>query len=108
MMSNFKKVWAQIRFAQEKMQKVNLFETDNFFCDLYCLEPGQLQKPHSHQDADKVYFVLEGSGAIQIGSEERIVHENEICLAEAGLQHGVANNTDQRLTLLVFMSPNPN
>ncbi|MCG8607073.1 cupin domain-containing protein [bacterium] len=90
------------------MQKINLFETDHFFCDVYCLEPGQVQKLHSHQNADKVYFVLEGNGIIQIGSEERIVQKNEICLAPAGQQHGVRNNTDQRLSLLVFMSPNPN
>ncbi|MFT5475087.1 MAG: hypothetical protein ACI8Y8_000416, partial [Planctomycetota bacterium] len=31
------------RFRPEKMQKVNLFETDQMFCDIYCLEPGQAQ-----------------------------------------------------------------
>jgi len=33
------------RFAPGKMQKVGLFSTPGFFLDLYCLEPGQAQKP---------------------------------------------------------------
>ncbi len=34
------------RFSPEKMQKVGLFSSEGFFLDLYCLEPGQTQKPH--------------------------------------------------------------
>lgn len=28
------------KFEAAKLQKINLFETERFFCDLYCLEPG--------------------------------------------------------------------
>ena len=107
-MSYFKNIQSQLRFSAEKMQKSNLFETGNFFCDLYCLEPGQVQKTHTHAGADKIYFVLDGHGTIQIGDEEKIVEQNEICLAESGLIHGVKNTSNERLTLLVFMAPNPN
>ena len=87
-MSHFKNIPSQVRFSAEKMQKVNLFKTENFFCDIYCLKPGQVQKPHTHAGADKIYFVLEGQGTIQIGNEEKIVGKNEICLAESSLVHG--------------------
>ena len=107
-MLHFKNIPSQVRFSAEKMQKINLFETGNFFCDIYCLEPGQIQKPHTHEGADKVYFVLEGQGTIQVGKEEKAVGKNELCLAESGLVHGVKNTSDERLTLLVFMAPNPN
>ena len=107
-MLNFKDVLSQVKFSPEKMQKVNLFETENFFCDIYCLEPGQSQKPHTHEDADKIYFVLEGEGMIQIGDEEKRVAKNEICLAASGEVHGVKNESNGQLTLLVFMTPNPN
>ncbi len=36
------------RFGADKMQKVNLFETQQMFSDVYCLEPGQAQKVHAH------------------------------------------------------------
>lgn len=107
-MPNFKDVLSLARFSPIKMQKINLFETPNFFCDIYCLEPGQEQKPHSHADADKIYFVLEGAAAIRIGEEERVVGKNQICLALAGVEHGLKNTSNERLILLVIMSPNPN
>ncbi|SVB62738.1 uncharacterized protein METZ01_LOCUS215592, partial [marine metagenome] len=55
------------RFAAEKFQKVNLFDTERMFCDIYCFEPGQEQTAHAHAENDKVYFVLEGCGAFTLG-----------------------------------------
>ena len=37
-------------FRADKMAKTNLFETPRFFCDVYCLAPGQAQAPHAHAD----------------------------------------------------------
>lgn len=104
----FKDVIAQAVFAPEKMQKINLFETRNFFCDVYCLEPGQEQKVHAHKLEDKLYFVLEGSGSFTVDEETKELGKNQIIFAPAGSAHGVRNTTDARLTLLVFMTPNPN
>lgn len=107
-MPHFKNILSHVKFSSEKMQKINLFETENFFCDIYCLEPGQEQKLHSHKNEDKIYFVLEGTGTIQIGTEQQVVEKNQICHAPQGLVHGVKNTSDAQLTLLVFMTPNPN
>jgi mannose-6-phosphate isomerase-like protein (cupin superfamily) len=103
-----KDVFAAARFAPDKMQKVNLFETGNFFCDVYGLEPGQEQKAHAHAEADKVYYVLEGRGSFLIDDETRELGAHQIVLAPAGAPHGVRNTSDGRLTLLVLMTPNPN
>ncbi len=105
---NAKDVFAQIQFSPEKMQKVNLYETPNFFCDVYCLEPGQSQKPHAHEGADKIYYVLEGRGTFLVGETEQELTQHQIVLAPSGAQHGVHNISEARLTILVFMSPNPN
>ena len=96
------------RFSGVKMAKVNLFETERMFADVYGFEPGQTQKVHTHQGADKVYVVLEGSGTFQIGSEERELGPNTAVLAPSGVEHGVKNTGNARLILLVFMAPNPN
>ena len=58
-------------FRPEKMAKVKLYETPRMFCDVYCLEPGQEQRPHAHEGADKVYYVLEGRGLFQVGGEQQ-------------------------------------
>ena len=98
----------EARFSIEKMQKVNLFETGNFFCDVYGLEPGQEQKVHSHAGADKVYMVLNGTGTFTIGDESHELGPLQAICAPAGSPHGVANSSQQRLSVLVFMTPNPN
>jgi mannose-6-phosphate isomerase-like protein (cupin superfamily) len=105
---NPKDVFAEARFALDKMQKINLYETPHFFCDVYGLEPGQEQKPHAHAEADKIYYVLDGRGTFLVGDEERELGTNQIILAPAGAPHGVRNTSAARLTLLVFMTPNPN
>jgi len=94
-------------FSPEKMKKLNVFGTPRFFCDVYCFEPGQIQKAHAHGDQDKLYFVLEGQGTFQVGAESRILGEGQGTMAPAGEEHGVVNHSDARLRVLVFMAPNP-
>ena len=96
------------RFTDEKMQKVSLFDTPNCFCDLYCLQPGQSQKPHSHAGADKIYYVLEGEATVQVGEEEQVLVAGRIVLAPSEVVHGVRNASSEPVSLLVFMAPNPN
>ena len=62
-------------FSAEKMAKNSLFSTPRMYYDLYCLEPGQAQKVHSHAGSDKVYLVLDGK-----------VHKLEVRLSQPTLQ----------------------
>ena len=96
------------RFSAEKMQKVNLFETAEMFCDVYCLEPGQAQKPHTHAGATKFYYVIEGRGEFVIGDATRTLGPGELAWSSPGQVHGVTNASSERLVLLVAMAPNPN
>lgn len=98
----------QIRFSPDRMQKNNLFETPRFFCDVYCFEPGQEQKRHLHNGADKVYYVLEGEALISVGDEEATLTSGQAALAPSEIEHGVRNQSSRKLILLVFMAPNPN
>lgn len=95
-------------FAAEKLQKHNLFETEQMFCDIYCLEPGQAQKVHSHKGASKFYYVVEGKGLFTSGEEERELGQGELSWSVPDEPHGVRNHTQERLVLLVSMAPNPN
>ena len=95
------------RFSAEAMQKIGLFETDRFFCDLYCLLPGQAQKVHAHQGSDKVYLVLQGRARVRVGDAEQELSPGQAALAPAGDPHGVTNTTGEPVTLLVFMAPKP-
>lgn len=91
----------------EKMTKLNQFESSRMFVDYYLLEPGQEQKPHTHDDNDKLYYVLEGKGLFLLGPEEHELAAGEGCVAEATVPHGVRNHGEERLVLLVSMAPHP-
>jgi quercetin dioxygenase-like cupin family protein len=106
-MNNFKKLSDAKQFSVEKMKKNSVFETERFFCDLYCFEPGQEQSPHTHGGQDKIYYVIEGKGLFRVGDEEKELGAGEIVLAPAGENHGVANQSQQRLSVLVFVTPKP-
>jgi mannose-6-phosphate isomerase-like protein (cupin superfamily) len=106
-MTELKKLTALQRFSSEKMQKVSLFETPRLFCDLYCLEAGQAQKAHSHDDADKVYLVLDGRAQVQVGADRLDLGPQEAVIAPAGADHGVSNPGPGRLVLYVLVAQSP-
>ena len=96
-----------VRFSGEKMQKVLLFDSEKYFCDLYCLRPGQDQRVHTHEESDKIYVVVRGSGSFHIGGEERELKSGQAVVARPGEAHGVRNAGEQDLVLLVFITPKP-
>ena len=106
-MDVFKDVFSHLSFAADKMKKVNLFDTEQMFCDVYCFEPGQMQTAHAHKGSDKVYYVLQGRAIISVGTETRKLGPGNAVLAPAGDEHGVRNPGPERLTVLVFMAPKP-
>ena len=106
-MDVFKDARGAAAFSAEKMKKVNLFDTERMFCDVYGLSPGQEQTAHAHTGSDKVYYVIDGTGRFRVGDEEREVGGGTAILAPAGASHAVRNLGPDRLTLLVFMAPKP-
>jgi len=106
-MDVFKDVRATAAFSPEKMKKVNLFDTERMFCDVYGLNAGQEQTAHAHGGSDKVYYVIDGSGQFRIGDDERTVGSGTVVFAPAGSSHAVRNPGPDPLMLLVFMAPKP-
>src|SRR3954452_2001014 len=102
-----KELAAFASFSEEKMQKHNLFQTERFFLDVYCLKPGQAQKPHAHEGADKVYVVLEGRCRFFVGKETAEHGVGAAVLAPSGVDHGVENPGPADARLLVMMTPPP-
>jgi quercetin dioxygenase-like cupin family protein len=102
-----KNVIALQQFRAEKLTKVNLFENARFFCDVYCLQPGQEQKPHTHESEDKIYYVVSGEVVFRDGAAEVSGKVGDVLWARAGEDHGVRNEGRENATLLVFMAPHP-
>lgn len=102
-----KKITELSTITGEDLNKINLFETRRFFLDVYVLRAGQEQKPHTHEENDKVYFVL--SGDVRFVDGDSVVHgeQGDAMFAPAGHLHGVLNEGPEDAMLLVFMAPHP-
>jgi quercetin dioxygenase-like cupin family protein len=97
----------QRRFSEDKMQKVPVFTSDKLYCDQYCLRPGQAQRVHEHAAEDKVYIVIEGEAMFTIDDEQELLAEGSAVIARAGVPHGVRNDSDSNVVVLVMMAPKP-
>jgi len=94
-------------FSEAKLQKHNLFTTQRFFLDVYCLRPGQAQTPHAHGGSDKVYLVLEGRPTVELDGASRELREGDAVLCLAGSSHGLRNGSTADAKVLVLMTPPP-
>lgn len=95
------------KFSDDGFQKVNLFQSDDLFVDVYCFRPGQEQEPHVHAESEKVYHVLEGTATVLAGQREHNLTPGEIIHIPKGAPHGVKNETDGIVRTLVMMAPLP-
>lgn len=102
-----KTISEHIGIREEKFYKTTLFQSNALLLGLNCLQPGQVQQPHDHVDQDKFYFIVEGSGSFWLGEEQVNAAAGEVVWAPAGLLHGVKNDGEDRLTLLVGIAPAP-
>jgi quercetin dioxygenase-like cupin family protein len=106
-MELIKRIEDHVGAAAEKFYKTTLFRTDALLLGINCLEPGQVQKAHDHADQDKFYYVVAGNGRFQLGENQVVAGTGEVVWAPAGVIHGVANESNSRLTLLVGIAPAP-
>ena len=98
---------AQKHAFGDTLSKVPLFDSEHMLFDLYCLRPGQSQRVHLHEDSDKVYVVLEGEALFEVADDQELLPEGSAVIARAGQSHGVRNDADSDLVLLVAMAPRP-
>lgn len=100
------KLSAMAQFNAEKMAKVDLASSPHLISGLNCFEPGQAQKVHAHKGADKLYYVLEGSGEFSVGSEKQTLGAGELLYVPEDIEHGVVNTGNARLVVFIVITPN--
>src|SRR6266498_3748933 len=81
----------QVGSQTDKFFKTTLWQGEHVIIGLNCLEPGQTQKVHAHNGADKFYLVLEGRGTFTVGNEEQEADAGSLVVAPSGIPHGVTN-----------------
>ncbi|HQH72431.1 MAG TPA: cupin domain-containing protein [bacterium] len=66
------------------------------------LDPGGTSQIVNYPDEEQVYFILEGQGLLQYGTEKAPVKENDFMYLPAGVSHGISNPATAPCRLLVM------
>ena len=66
------------------------------------LRPGTSIGYHAHENNEEVYVILEGNGIMTINGDTHEVTEGDVILNKPFWSHGLENNSDKDLKILVF------
>jgi mannose-6-phosphate isomerase-like protein (cupin superfamily)/GNAT superfamily N-acetyltransferase len=69
------------------------------------LKPGQHTAPHWHEHIEEIYYILQGQGRMEIGSEAREVRAGDTILIPTKHVHCLFNTGSDNLILLCAVSP---
>jgi quercetin dioxygenase-like cupin family protein len=89
------------------MGKATIFESPRLLVGLNAFEPGQVHELHSHQEMDKLYYVLEGDGIFLLEGRHQPMRAGELMIAPEGVPHGIRNTGTGRLLVLAVLAPAP-
>ena len=102
-----KAVSSNAQFPHDKMGKTTVAQGDFLFVGLNALAPGQEHASHVHQGQDKLYFILEGTGVVQIGEQTETLCAGDAAYAPSGAFHSIHNPGPGRLVAMVVLAPPP-
>jgi mannose-6-phosphate isomerase-like protein (cupin superfamily) len=69
------------------------------------LEPDQATERHHHRATEEIYFVLKGSGRMEVDGDMRTVRPGDAILIPPGAWHTLDNNGSSELRILCCCSP---
>ncbi len=69
------------------------------------LAPGQATTPHYHPRTEEIYYILEGTGAMQVGLDVSEVGPGDAIAIPAALAHQITNTGSGLLRFLCYCAP---
>ena len=69
------------------------------------LEPDEATQRHVHRASEEIYFVLKGSGRMEVDGETRMIRPGDAVLIPAGAWHTLENNGSSELRFLCCCAP---
>lgn len=69
------------------------------------LPPGAAVPPHHHEVLEEVYYILEGSGVMTIGNEQREVGAGDAIYIPRNNRHSLTNTGSEPMRILLVCGP---
>lgn len=97
---------AESRENPHKVDVRKLYDTEHAMVSHITLQPGEQLKKHI-TPVDVFFYVLEGTGIIEIGDEKEEVVEGTLIDSPAKIPHCWYNESNNKLRILVAKVPGP-
>lgn len=78
------------------------FDTDLSFVDYVEIPPGASIGVHTHGENEEIYFIVHGHGTMTTNDEQYRVDSGDLILNRRGWSHGLRNDSDAVLKVLVW------
>ena len=93
------------RRTQNLVGGASPIQASNFAVGFVTLDPNGGQVPWHNQDQEEVYFVLEGTGEMCLGTEKQILTSGQAGYIPCGVFHQMTNVGSTPLKMMYFYGP---
>ena len=93
------------RRTQNLVGGMSPIQAANFSVGNVTLEPKGGQVPWHNQEQEEVYFIVEGTGEMCLGSERTVLHSGQAAYIPSGVFHQLTNIGDTPLRMIYIYGP---
>ena len=68
-------------------------------------QPRGYCEPHTHETAENIYYILKGTGIVELEGERHLVGPGKVVFVPPGVEHAIANTGFEDLIFIVAASP---
>ncbi len=93
-------------FKPDSKSVVQLIDEDYLQLNMICLEAGQ-EVPYHNANSNVNLMVVRGEGELELAGEKERLEPGKIYRVPFKIRMRIVNDTSDRLSFLVFKTPNP-
>jgi mannose-6-phosphate isomerase-like protein (cupin superfamily) len=96
-----------VHFSPDEVNRETVFETENLWTEVLCLERNQAIGPVTDDESDAMFLIVAGEAAFQVDEQRKRLGQWGIVLVPAGAEVTVTNASVEPLVLLLVAAPPP-
>lgn len=94
-------------FRAEGFVRKRIFQTENLYFNIYCIDVGQKNPLHKHPISDEVLYFIEGEGKCVAGEKVYQVKGRTTILVPKDIPHSIVNTGNTPMLCVLVQAPLP-
>lgn len=94
-------------FGTEGFVRKRIYQTENLYFNIYCIDAGQENPLHKHPNSDEVLYFIEGEGKCVVGEKVYQIKGRTTILVTKDIPHSIVNTGNTPMLCVLVQSPLP-